>query len=439
MDGKFKAGSVFFDNMMLQRNRIVPVWGFGPEGNEVTACFNGQAKRAVVQNGRWEVDFDPMDVVSEGLPMTLTCGKDSIRLGNVLVGDVWIAAGQSNMCFYVDYLQPETRNAIVNDYEYPQIRFFREKELLNAQPQEETTEGRWIVGKPSDIGTCPTVGALFARGIHKEMHIPIGILTVAYGGVRIETFIKEQTLKESGLPVHLPTSENAYNAMIHPIIPYACCGMIWYQGEANCDSAEHRQYYHQYMKLLVEQMRREFRNPDMPVYQVQLPSYGGADADYTEIRFEQMKAETVVPNLYTTVNYDTGLPNEIHPSDKLPIGARLASMGLEQFYGKDVKKQNRYPAFESAKVEGKKVLVTFKEVGEGLQILDNAVNGLELCGKDGRYYPAEAEVIGFDRLLVKSDKVSCPAGIRYACKSYMIPVQFMDKNGNPVKPFRAEI
>lgn len=439
MNDNFRVNSLFSSNMILQRNRQVLIWGYGSDGKEVRLAFNGQAKNAVIRNGRWSIDLDPMDIVREGVPMTISCGEEIVRFDNILVGDVWIASGQSNMCFYIDYLQEPTKSAILDDYDYPQIRFFRQKELLNTLPQEEATEPRWITGKPSDIGTCPTVGALFAREIFKELNIPVGILTAAYGGERVEAFIESEILHKSGLPLLKPYTENAYNALINPLKPFSCCGMLWYQGEANCFSEEHRQYYHAYMKLLVEQFRADFRNPDMPVLQVQLPSYGMPDADYTEIRFEQMKAGTMIPRMYTTVNYDTGNPKDLHPSDKLPIGERLVNMALEKVYGKNVGNKNCYPAYDCAAVDGNCVLVTFKDVDEGLNILSSAVNGLELCGSDGVYYPAAAEIVGRNQLKVTSEKVNSPAGIRYGCKSNMIPAQFFDKNGNPVKPFRAEL
>lgn len=442
MSSEFRVNSLFSNNMLLQRNRVVPVWGYGPEGREVRLSFNGQTRCAVIHNGRWHAELEPMDAVRDGIPMTLSCGEETVRLENLLVGDVWIASGQSNMCFYVDYLQEPTKSAIVNDYDYPQIRFFRQKELLNAQPQEETTEGRWIVGRPSEIGPCPTVGALFARGVHRALDIPVGILTAAYGGERVEAFLPAETLRRSGLPLFKSYTENAYNALIYPLRPFACCGMLWYQGEANSVAngpEPYRPYYHAYMKLLAEQFRSDFHHPDLPVLQVQLPSYGMPDADYTEIRFEQTKAGDTVPHLYTTINYDTGNPKDLHPSDKLPIGERLVRMALEKVYGVSVGNQNRYPSYEQAVVEENRVLVTFRDVDQGLTVRHPAVNGLELCGEDGVYYQATAKITGSNRAEVTCGQVRRPAGIRYGCRSNMIPAEFFDKNGNPVQPFRAEL
>ena len=436
MQSALKPNILFRDNMVLQQGESVPVWGTGPDGEQVSVSFHGQEKTTSVENGKWMISLDPMEVVKQGEDMIISCGKEKIKLQDILVGEVWLATGQSNMAFIVNYLQEPTKSNIKNDCDYPNIRVFTQNEHMSLEQQEQAENGKWRYCNSLNVGDFPTLGVLFARGLIKEMDTPVGIIAAAHGGVRIETFIDAQLLIDSEIPVYGRSMKNAYNAMIYPLIPFKFRGVLWYQGEGNSVPAEYNQYYSDYMQTLVSSWRNSFKNPNMPFIQVQLPSYGLPDADFTEIRFEQMSCDESIDNFYTTINYDTGNPDDIHPSDKLLVGARMVNMALEKVYGKDIK--NLYPALESAKVSGSNVILTFKDVDQGLLIRQPEVNGLEICGEDGVYHQAVAEVTQTNQLTVSCNAVKKPVGVRYGCKSNMLPAQFCDANINPVKPFRVE-
>ncbi|MEG0457930.1 MAG: sialate O-acetylesterase, partial [Oscillospiraceae bacterium] len=374
----------------------VPIWGYSEEslnGKEICVEFKNQIKKTTIKNNQWKINLDCMFADKNPSTLKISCQNEQIIYNNILVGDVWFASGQSNMCFYIEYLHQSTQSVIVNDCNYPQISLFITPEKITDTEEKFTDDAMWV--NPNINNICSshfsTVGFLFAKNLFCEVDVPIGILVSAYGGTRIETWLNRNILKESQIPTYegIP-DECAYNAMIIPHIPYAFKGMIWYQGEGNSSPLEFNKYYCDYAKLMVAHYRDIFNNPSMPFYQVGLPSYNMPDADFKNIRFEQIKCDEEIKNCYSSINYDTGNPDDIHPSDKLPIGQRLADLALEHTYG--IAKNNFYPYLEKVYLENKNLILTFKTDDNGLKIINKKINTLLIEDKDGICYNLEVKL-----------------------------------------------
>lgn len=458
-----KVPSLFGDNMVLQRDMAAPVWGQAEEGEEVTVTFGDQKKTAKADaEGRWMVKLDALKASSE--PQTLTiAGENKLELKNVVVGEVWICSGQSNMEWTVDRsAQPKEEIAAAD---YPLIRHIKVPHIPADEAQSDFP-GQWQVCSPETVGKFTAVGYYFGRRLHKELDVPIGLINSSWGGTRIEPWtplvgfkqIKKQDFAqpiiervskgELGDSHQSPT--RLYRGMIAPLVPYAIRGAIWYQGESN--GGEGMTYYHK-KHALVGGWRQVWGQGDFPFYWVQLANFradnkepAGGDG-YARVRDAQRQA-TDIKNTGMAVIIDIGETKDIHPKNKQDVGGRLAQWALARDYGKEIVPCG--PLYKDHKVEGNKIRVRFDHVGGGLIVGEK--NGLApvsedpaaklqrfaIAGEDQNWHWADAKIDGDSVVVVSSPEVPKPVAVRYAYSANPLGANLYNKEGLPACPFRTD-
>jgi sialate O-acetylesterase len=457
-----KLASIFGDSMVLQRDLLVPVWGWADPGEEVTVAFGGQSRKATAdKEGRWQVKLDEMKANADGQTLKVS-GKNAIELKDVLVGEVWLCSGQSNMEWGLG--QSLNGKEEVAAADHPQIRLFNVPGHITSPVAKDTCPGNWQVCQPGTAGGFSAVGYFFGRRLNQELKVPVGLVGSNWGGTRIEPWTspagfqrvpelkaiadqvaayKEDTKVDGGSPSAI------YNAMIHPLAPFSMRGAIWYQGESN--GGEGESYYHK-TQALVDGWRQLF-NPNLAFYAVQLANFqqpndnpAGGDG-WAKLREAQRKALTI-KHTGLAVIIDIGEANDIHPRNKQDVGWRLAQWALHQTYGmKNLVPSG--PLYKSHKVEGNSIRISFDNVGGGLiagkkeglapteAVKDGKLERFAIAGADKKWHWAEATIDGGD-VVVKSPDVAEPVAVRYAFSMNPAGANLYNKEGIPASPFRTD-
>jgi len=457
-----KLASIFGSSMVLQRDLPVPVWGSADDGEKVTVAFGGQTRTAQAdENGRWQVKLGALEANAEGQPLTVT-GKNTIQLEDVLVGEVWICSGQSNMEWSLSRsLNPKEEVAAAN---HPDLRLFNVPGHTTAPVPRDTCRGSWQVCQPGTARGFSAVGYFFGRRLLRELKVPIGLVGSNWGGTRIEPWTtlagfrsvpelkkiadkvaayKEDTKVGGGSPSAI------YNAMVHPLAPFAMRGAIWYQGESNGNEGE--SYYHK-TRALVEGWRQLF-NPELAFYWVQLADFRKPNDDpaggngWAKLREAQRKALSI-EHTGMAVIIDIGQANDIHPRNKQDVGWRLCQWALHQTYGrKDIVPSG--PLYRSHRIESGAIRLSFDHVGGGLivgkkdgleptrAVEDAKLGRFAVAGADRKWHWAEAVIDGGD-VLVKSAEVPSPVAVRYAYSMNPAGANLYNKEGLPASPFRTD-
>ncbi|MEP7108875.1 MAG: sialate O-acetylesterase [Ferruginibacter sp.] len=614
---------IFGDNMVLQRDHSIPVWGWADSREKITISFNRQTRSITAdKTGKWKINFD---AEAAGGPYQLTiAGKNNITINNILVGDVWICSGQSNMEFSLQSAK-DGKNEIKNA-NYPQIRQFEVPKTVASQPNDDLAGGDWKLSSPATAGNFTAVGYYFAKELQSQLHIPIGLINVSWGGTHVETWTSRDAFENSdefktmitAMPVlnidslarqkitattklieklqgvfppsaaelsswkelsfddsHWPKMQvpeeweqqalgdfdgvvwlrktvvisasdagktallqlamiddadecyingskvgstagynverkyevpagilkegknviavrvedtgggggiygeaanvkisigstelslagewlfhvesvasgstgigpNSYptllsNGMLNPLIPFAIKGAIWYQGESNAGRAYQ---YRKAFALMITDWRKRWNQGDFPFYFVQLATFNANNGDshkgstWAELR-EAQTLTLSLPNTGMAVTTDIGNPNDIHPTNKLDVGKRLAAVALNKTYGKN----NVYtgPTYESFKVEGDKVFLSFTNIGTGLSTTSKYgyLQGFEIAGADHQFHYAKAYIDG-DKVVVRHDGVASPVAVRFGWADDAGEDNLFNKEGFPAGPFRTD-
>ena len=449
---ELKLPSIVADHMVLQQSRPVPIWGWAKPGEEVTVAIAGQtAKGKADDKGRWQVEIGPLEA---GGPLELVISDnagDKKTITDVLVGEVWICSGQSNMNMRVNgcnNAKTEIKNA-----KYPKIRAFEVQKSVADTPREKC-EGRWKICSPATAGNFMAAAYYFGRDLRKELDVPIGLVQTAWGGTPAETWTSRKALESDPFlkplldrwdkaaakdnkakgSAHRPA--NLYNAMIAPIVPYGIAGAIWYQGESNAGRAHQ---YQTLFPLLIEDWRQAWGQGQFPFGFVQIAPYryGKANpANCAELWEAQLLALKKVPNVGMAVTMDIGDVKDIHPKNKQDVGHRLALWALAKTYGRrDLAYSG--PIYESMTIEDNKIRLRFDHVDGGLATRDGkAPSDFTIAGADQKFHPAEAKIDG-DTIVVQSKEAEKPLAARYAWRDDAVP-NLMNKSGLPASPFRTD-
>ena len=462
LNAECKLASIFGDSMVLQRDLPVPVWGWADAGEKIVVSFAGQSKSTTATaDGKWQVTLDPLKANAQGEVLSVT-GLNSIEVKDVLVGEVWICSGQSNMEWGLASSMngPQEVAQSQND----QIRLYNVVGHLVSPTPLETNPGRWQVSGPTSAGGFSAVGYFFGRRLHKELNVPIGLVGSNWGGTRIEPWISPPALKASPelqaeskrvegytreTPVQSGFPSAIYNAMIHPLAPFAMRGAIWYQGESN--GGEGESYYHK-KKALVSGWRQLF-NPNLAFYWVQLANWkapndnpAGGDG-WAKLREAQLQALDI-DHTGMAVTIDIGEANDIHPRNKQDVGLRLAQWALHQTYGKQDLTPSG-PLYKSHEVVDGAIRIHFDHVGSGLmvgkksglepttEVADGKLARFAIAGEDQQWHWATAE-IDADTVIVKSPDVAKPVAVRYAFSMNPEGANLYNKEGLPASPFRTD-
>ena len=452
--------NILTSNMILQRNSPVPIWGRANAGEEITVRFAGQTiKTTADPNGKWSVTLKPMKQKAEPDKMTIA-GKNIVTLSNILVGDVWLCSGQSNMEYPLDYrlkkyaAPAKGPDKAMEELEKPkpdQIRYVlveKKKDTVDIQ-----TAG-WITPENREVlGGVSAAAYFFAKEVFENTNIPIGIISTSWGGTAIEEWTPAWVYEQSPLfeslidpkdgKINGRIAGNKFRSMIQPIVPFAVKGMLWYQGETNC-MTEDQAVYPEKVRLMVDLYRSLFNNPKMPFYFVQISPYL-----YTKRTNDPKKhTEELLPEFWEAQEKCLSIPRtgmvvttdlvdkltDIHPSYKWEVGRRLALIALAKDYRKKVVYEG--PKYKSMKVNGNKVELSLINKGGTLKSIDGqSLTWFSVAGADGKFVPAQAEIKG-KKVIVWSDKVQNPKEVRFAWNERAMP-NLINTAGLPAVPFRT--
>jgi sialate O-acetylesterase len=466
------------DGAVLQRELPVRIWGTADPGEKITVKFRDQAGEAEADSlGRWELHLKPL---TAGGPDVLTVtGNNMVTVKDVLVGDVWIGSGQSNMAWTVERSNDAEKEIAAANY--PKIRLLKVANKVSDVPQGDV-EGSWSPCSPESVRSFSAVAYFFGRDLHQKLSVPIGLIQSAWGGTpaeswtsmpaltgdpalvpmlslwaevlrdypvakeRYERALKEWEAKSQGSaapgrpqpprgPGHPHTPAGLYNAMIAPLVPYAIKGAIWYQGESNADVSK-APYYNRLFETMIRDWRTAWGQGDFPFLFVQLANFKtGPNSRWPELREAQSDA-LVLRNTGMAVTVDIGNPEDIHPRNKQDVGARLAVAARALAYGeKDLEYSG--PLFRQANLEGETIRVWFDHAATGLKVKGGDLKAFEIAGQDGKFVPATAKIDG-NSIVVSTPDVTEPSAVRYGwadspeCNLY-------NAEGLPASPFRSRL
>ena len=442
--------SAFSDHMVLQREQPVPVWGKADPNAVVTVEFAGQIKIATADaNGKWRVDLDPMAANPNPQVLTVRSPQATGRLSfsDVLVGEVWLCSGQSNMQLQLSSC--ENAVAEIEKANYPQIRLYNTPRVFAENPKEPI-DAQWNICTSETVETFSGVAYYFGRKLHQDLGVPVGLLLSAWGGTRIEPWIPPcgfasvdalgdiyQSI-QNGIQLDREkphqTSAALYNGMIHAHIPFAIRGAIWYQGESNRGEGKGMLYVDKTKALL--NGWRNLWGHEFPFYFVQIApfQYGNEDPGILPL-FWEAQAEIVktIPMTGMAVVSDCATLDNIHPPNKEAPGTRLALLAESNTYGMDVVSTG--PVFQTLEKQGNELKVIF-DSGEGLSTRDGEPpDWFEVAGKNGTFKKAEAVISG-NAVTVRSAEVADPVAVRFAWHKLATP-NLINGAGLPASAFRA--
>ncbi|MGB0578971.1 MAG: sialate O-acetylesterase [Limisphaerales bacterium] len=479
---------LFSSNMVLQCDQPVRVWGWAEDDELVVVRYFEQTVSTRAKDGKWSVILEPMSADATGRTLTVT-GVNEIQLKNVVVGEVWIASGQSNMAWTLKRTTNWTHVASASSN--PNLRLFTVPYIVSHEPlddiQGEYLGGRpvWRTAGPDSTPEFTAVGYFFGRDLQKARNVPVGIIHTSRGGTPAELWTSHEALAaDRGLKAALidgydakmekyrkdtarysadaaaakkagkkftrrrprapRKSSSLFNSMIHPLLPFSIGGAIWYQGEANASRA------HQYRTLLpsmISDWRNGFDQPDLPFFAVELAPYDKrrkrsieeitrkpVDSDWGELRDAQIHAGRVLENVGTVTITDAGMKDDIHPVNKEPVGARLALLARQTVYGEDIVGDG--PSYVSHAVANGQVTVRFRNIGGGLVAKGEKLTGFSIAGRDGQFVWANAEIVD-DTVVVSHPNIERPAGVRFGWADFPV-VNLWNKDGLPAHPFRTD-
>ncbi len=477
---ELKMSSVFGDHMVLQQKQPIRIWGWTDPNQSVSVEFASQNAVTTADNdGRFQLNLDP---VAAGGPYTLTVKADETKtFQDVLVGEVWLCSGQSNMQFAVSSSNdPDLETLTAN---YPNIRLISVAQVGTQEPQNDFN-GAWTACSPETVGSFSAVGYFFGRQLNQTLDVPIGLIDTAWGGSACEAWVRRDLFTDKDLygplmdrwenteatydpdvavtawkkrvekwkvdkkgrqpraprnPLtgqHRPA--NLYNGVLKPVLGYTIKGAIWYQGEHNASRAYQ---YRDLFPLMIQSWRDEWAQGDFSFYWVQLADFRAeqpepADSDWAELREAQTMTMNKLANTGEAVILNLGEAADIHPKNKQDVAKRLARWALAKDYGIDVVCHS--PLYKSLEIKGDRILVTFVHTGGGLDTFDvTAPIGFAIAGDDRSFVSASARIVDRDTIEVWSDSVSTPVAVRYAWADNPV-CNVQNREGLPVTPFRTD-
>ncbi|HEX8524060.1 MAG TPA: sialate O-acetylesterase [Tepidisphaeraceae bacterium] len=423
-----KLPAIFSDHMVLQRGIKLPIWGTAEADEKVTVSIAGQKVSATADaQGKWRVTLEPISA-AEPLAMKVS-GKNTLTISDILIGEVWLCSGQSNMSFSVARAQNAAE--AIKAAEKPTIRLFTVGRAFKDEPQQELS-GKWEICSPATVKDFSAVAYFFGSELQQALKSPVGLIESGWGGTRAEAWIPRKAFDDLHLPYEpewtqqwlKPTkpdpasSEPArerpyqapaslYNGMIAPLAGFPIRGALWYQGETN---TAYPKEYRDVLTALATSWRAAWNQGDFPFLIVQLPNFKSGTRDWVMMRESQAHAARQLPNAGLVVTIDKGNPHDIHPKDKQPVGHRLAALALKTTYGKDIPYTG--PTLKCADFGEDKITLTFDHTDGGLKSKGN-LEGFEIAGADGKFEPASAMIQG-DQIILTEGKINSATAVRYA-------------------------
>ncbi len=489
VSAELKLPAIIGDHMVLQQKQANPIWGWDTPGTEVTVTFAGQTKKAVAdKDGKWTLKLDPLPANEK--PQSLTAkGTTSREVKDILIGEVWMCSGQSNMGFTLSSDWNGDLEAAAS--KFPNLRLFSVP-LVGTQELKTDVNSAWLPTTPESSARFTAAGFFFGRYLHEILGVPVGLINNAWGGSAAEAWVRRTTLesdprfkdmitkwknteatydhakveaaykvtlekwnadvaaaKAAGKP--LPTQPrapqnqlagqhrpgNIFAGVLNPTLGYGIKGVIWYQGESNASRAKE---YRDLFPMMIQEWRKEWKQGDFPFYWVQLADFKSVnpnpvDSDWAELREAQTLTQKL-PNTGQAIITDLGEGNDIHPRNKHDVAARLVRWALVKDYG--MKLPYRSPEYRTLAINGNKAVVSIDCFGSALKAVDtNEVKGFAICGEDKKWVWADAKIVNGYQVEVSSAAVAKPIAVRYAWADNPV-ANLIAVHGLPVTPFRTD-
>ena len=491
---ELRTPSVIGENMVLQQKHENPIWGWAEEGEQISVSIAGQTHKVKAdKSGYWKVVLAPMDASAKAKTLSIKGKSSSLIYSNVLVGEVWLCSGQSNMGWALgnsDDADLETMTA-----NHPDLRLISVPQIGTQKPQNDF-KGQWESTTPEIAKQFSAVGYLFGRRLHLALGVPVGLIDNAWGGSACEAWIPRDRLNAT--PVAKPymqlwkeTEENydakaaqgkyeaqkakwteqvkkaqaagkprprapraprnpltgqhrpanLYNGVLKPIIGYGIKGAIWYQGESNSGRGH---AYREVFPLMIETWRRDWNQGDFSFYWVQLADFMNEDEEpmdnnWPELREAQTLTLDKLKNVGEAVIIDVGEGRDIHPRNKQTVANRLVRNALAKDYG--IKVPHQSPRYKSMETKDGKAILAFDHVGTGLYTFDvREPIGFAICGEDKKFVWAKAKLVGKDKVEVWAEGIDQPVAVRYAWSNNPV-CNLYSKTGSvtlPATPFRTD-
>jgi sialate O-acetylesterase len=449
-DAAIKLPSLIGNNMVLQQNSLIKVWGWANAGEKVivqASWLIAKSSTITTTNGEWQTTIQ---TPAAGGPFTMSVsGRDyTITIENVLIGEVWVCSGQSNMEFTMrglgcwDNYKPENRNDVSKGL-YTNVHLFTVQRDTSAVPLSNC-KGNWQVADTNTVNDFSATAWFYGSYLSKQLGVPVGLISSAWGGTPAEVWTPVESIKsEPDLGFYLNhwngsewwpgTPGVLYNAMIHPLLNYTIKGAIWYQGESNVKDSR---LYPALMNTLITSWRKAWNNGEFPFYYVQIAPFTQTEPYVGALLREAQLRCLSIPNTGMAVTMDiAGDITDIHPKNKLEVGKRLALWALNNTYGKkDVSYSG--PVYSEMKISGNSIILDFKYSDGGLKLSKSVKNNFTIAGADHVFYPASLKVQA-NKLVVSSSKVIRPQAVRYAFSNASVASLF-NGAGLPAPSFRTD-
>ncbi|MWB94055.1 9-O-acetylesterase [Flavobacterium sp. GA093] len=474
-----KLPALVGDNMVLQQKTKVNLWGWSAPNEKIKIQIGWQNTAIEIfsdKKGNWKTAVDTPQGSDKSYSITIEA-SNKIILKNVLIGEVWICSGQSNMYFPVGKEEGTWKTGVLNYQEevqkanFPNIRLFTVLTKASQKPLDDVT-GSWQECSPNTIQSFSAVAYFFGRDLFNNLKIPIGLISTSWGGTKAEAWTSQTVLEENAdfLPILEQDAKNEklyqeklenyysnlknekransiktelkkpkkednktsyvlYNAMLHPLINYTIKGAIWYQGESNAEKAF---LYRSLFPAMVKNWRNDWNQGDFPFYYVQIAPHKGQNP---EIREAQLLSLKTIPNSGMAVTTDVGNETNIHPEDKQTVGHRLGLIARAKTYNED-KLEYSGPLYSSMKIKNQNIQLFFDHVDTGFRKTKEDLKEFEIAGEDQIFYPAKAKING-KTVIVSSSNVKNPVAVRFAWKNVPAPNLFNSYN-LPASPFRTD-
>lgn len=445
MFGKIVLPSIFADNMVLQQNSDVALWGWSDAYKPIKIVASWNTKDTIKvtpdKNAFWKTSIKTIAAGGGPYYIKIISDDDNLAINNVMLGEVWICSGQSNMEMSVNWgiINGEEEAAKANN---PNIRIFHVPKVGAEYPQQ-MCNAIWTVCSPETMRKTSAVAYFFARKLQQKLNVPVGIIVSAWGGTPAEVWIERTFIENDSVLNKNKARYNSlawpnnpgtlYNSMIAPIVPYGIAGVIWYQGESNC---ENYAIYSKLMKTMVDNWRTSFKK-EFPFYFVQIAPFDYGDKGTSEfVREQQEIASKIIPNSGMVVINDlVDNIKDIHPKDKLNVGVRLANYALAENYKQNIGAY-KSPNFKSMKIEKGKIRLTFNNVLTGLKSTGKNPKHFLIAGDDHKYVTATAKIED-STIVVWSKEVRVPVAVRFCFDDTTMSDVFSTED-LPLAPFRTD-
>lgn len=454
--GQIHLPAIISDNMILQQKADALLWGTASKNSRISISMGWnkhQYTTATDSEGNWKIKV-PTPQAGGPYQIIFKTDKDSITIKNILIGEVWVCSGQSNMEMPLKgYRKQPVLNAeeIISDADnHPDIHVFRVPKVVSSVPLEDC-EGKWYETNSTTAPDFSAVAYQYAKILNDKLHVPVGIIATYWGGTAIQSWMSEKNLSqfpEAWLSTRLDTITNPekdpekspailLNSMIMPVASYTIKGFIWYQGESNRFNPL---FYRKLMPAMVKEWRGLWESGNLPFYYVQIAPYGYWDPKHEQfsavLRESQLKAMKEIPNSGMVVSLDAGKEKFIHPPDKTIVSKRLSYWALGKTYHQEGISYAG-PVFKKMKIRGGKAYLCFDNADRELVLKNGESENFEIAGSDRIFYKAKAKIINKNRIEVQSEKVKKPVAVRYAFKNWVIG-DLYNKEGLPASSFRTD-